>query len=112
MDEGLDPLAVCSLDGDTLAERIASVRRRLVPSVRGKEPIPNGLAIELVAAPGVEGFVDQWIELERACCGGLDWRRAPSRFADGVRVEIGGAAADAAVFAALPTLAPEAGAPA
>lgn len=100
----LDPIDVCSLDPEALAERIAWVRLVLVPHVLGRVRLPQGVALELEDAPGVSDRVDHWIELERRCCGGIRWARGVPSAASRHRIEIEGVDPDGPLFAAFPLL--------
>ena len=103
----MEPIDVCSLDRAELDERIAWIRQELLPHVEGRVRLEGGVALELRDGPGIEAKLDHWIELERACCGGLSWERTAATGAGRLRVEIGGANPDGATFGRIPLLAGE-----
>ena len=99
---GLDPASVCTLPAVGLSERLAWIRREVLPHVLTREPLEGGLAFELRAAPELAARLDRWIELERECCSGLEFERVAGRRRGHVRLEIRGIDPDAALFADLP----------
>lgn len=98
---GLDPEAVCTLPPDGLAERRAWIGREILPHAVETVRLPDGLAVELEAAPGLARSLDQLVELERACCSEIAFRRVESARPDRLRLEIRGVDPDASIFAPL-----------
>lgn len=96
-----DPLEVCTLSADGMQERLAWIQREILPHHVGSERLVDGLALELVAVPGLGERLDHLIALERACCAPLAFERRPGTSPDRLRLEIRGVDPDAAVFGAL-----------
>jgi hypothetical protein len=59
---------VCTLSQASLGERIAMVRRDILPWVRGGVHLEDGFRLELAPEAGVRERLERWAELERACC--------------------------------------------
>ena len=102
----IDPLEACSLSSDQLSERSEWIRHEIAPQVLGRRRLKDGLALEVVASPGMSERVDEWLEMERDCCGSIDWARRPSETAGQIRIEIPGVDPEGPLFAALPFLEP------
>jgi hypothetical protein len=64
-------VAACSLSEKELAERLAMVRRELVPHVRVSETREGGFVWELPHDDAMQRRLEDWIELERECCSGI-----------------------------------------
>jgi len=94
----VDPLGVCSLSADALSLRLRWVREEIQPHVVRAERLGRGIALDLHASPGLEARIDAWIELERACCAGIDFARVSGGGPDVVRIEIRGVDPEAPVF--------------
>jgi len=73
-------MTVCSLSRAELEDRLAMIRKEILPHVKRTEDLPDGRAWEFEENPGMRAKLEQWVELERRCCGGLDWKleRLPS----------------------------------
>src|SRR5882672_9529416 len=70
------PKGPCSLSGDELEHRLALIRAEISPYVTRTDAIPTGVAWEFHADSEIQGKLERLVELERRCCGGLDWRLA------------------------------------
>jgi hypothetical protein len=97
----VDPLAVCTLDGEAMSERLAWVRSEIFPHAIAGERLDDGVAWELDDAPGLAAKLDRLVALERECCSGIDFEHLPSQEPGQRRLEIHGVDPDAAVFASL-----------
>lgn len=98
----VEPIDVCELSKAEVDERIAWTLRELMPWAIGRVRIAGGIALEFADRPGVVERLDHWVELERRCCGSIDWERTTSPLRGQVRVEIRGVNPESPVFAALP----------
>lgn len=103
-----DPGDVCVLDDTALGERLAWLGRNVVPHVTRAHRREDGWLLEITDEEGMAQKLDQWSELERACCSGIVFERvtgAPEGF---LHFEIRGANPAASVFARFESLrAPE-----
>ncbi len=102
--EALDPLDVCTLDANQLAERLRWIRAEILSHALGKEPLEDGIAIEVSDVPGIRDQIDDWLELEADCCQGIRFERHRSRTAEQVRIEIHGIDANGPLFGGVPDL--------
>jgi hypothetical protein len=102
--EALDPLEVCTLDADQLAERLRWLRAEILSHALGKQPLEDGIAIEVSEVPGIRDQIDHWLELEAECCQGILFERHPSRRAGQVRIEIHGVNPNGSLFGGVPDL--------
>ena len=102
--EATDPLDVCTLGPDELADRLRWIREEILPHALGKERLEDGIAIEVSNAPGMSDRIDHWIELERACCDGIRFERHGGRTREQLRIEIHGVDPQGRLFGALPDL--------
>ena len=93
--------AICNLPEDERRERIAMLRRELLPRVQRSEPLPDdaGVALEFEPSPEIQQQLDDLVEFERQCCGGLDW--GVEARADVLRLTIEGVAPDSQFFRTL-----------
>jgi hypothetical protein len=98
---GSDPAEVCTLPADGLGERMAWIRREILPHAVGVVRLDRGLAFELAPAPGLAGRIDDLIGLERECCSSIAFERLPSATPGRLRLEVRGIDPDAAVFRSL-----------
>jgi hypothetical protein len=87
--EGIGP---CSLSPDAYRNRLDWIRAELLPHVRRREALPDGLALEV--DPTLRGKLDALVALERECCSALDWRVVDAA-GGGVRLEVRGIPAGA-----------------
>lgn len=96
----------CTLSDDGLGRRLDWIRREILPHAVEAARQPEGLALELEAAPGLAERIDRWIALERECCAGLVFERRASATPGRLRVEIRGIDPDASLFRELVRRAP------
>jgi hypothetical protein len=68
---GCEP--VCSLPEDALRERLAMLRREILPLVTRREALANGVAFEFADSPALERQLEELVAFERQCCSGLGW---------------------------------------
>jgi hypothetical protein len=99
-----DPLAVCTLPGDQLGDRLAWIRREILPHAVATERRERGLAFELTEAPGLAEKLELLIRLERDCCSGIAFERVASEAPGRLRLEIHGIDPDAPVVKSLGVL--------
>jgi len=92
---------VCTLSPEGLAERIAWIRREILPHARRSERLLSGIAWELDAAPGLAEKLDRLVALERECCDGIVFEHGPSADAGRLRLEVRGVNPDAESFRSL-----------
>ena len=62
--------AQCTLDPQALRERIAMVRRDVLPLSQHSEALDDGYAWEFPARPDVRETLETWVALEGECCRG------------------------------------------
>jgi len=86
--------AVCSLPSDERRDRVATIRREILPHVTRSETLADGVLLEFEHTPALERALEDLVAFERACCSGLAWglHRAPVGV---LRLTIGGIAPDA-----------------
>ena len=68
--------AETSLDALPAAERenrAAAIRREILPLVRRRESLADGIAWEFAREPGLRAKLDRFVAFERECCSGLDF---------------------------------------
>jgi hypothetical protein len=66
-------MTVCSLSSAELEDRLEMIRKEILPHVKRSEELPNGRAWEFEETPALWGKLEEWVALERRCCGGLGW---------------------------------------
>jgi len=95
---------LCNLPEEELRARIEVLRRDLLPHVRSATALPDaaGVTLEFPAKPALREQLEQLVEFERLCCGGLDWT-LDMNDAQRLKLSIEGAAPDSAFFAQLGT---------
>lgn len=96
-----DLAEVCTLSPEGLAERIAWVRREILPHAIHSERLPTGIAWELDAAPGLVEKLDRLVTLERECCDGIVFEHGRSAQPGRLRLEVRGVNPDAEAFRSL-----------
>jgi hypothetical protein len=97
-DPSPDPLEICTLPGDEIAERVTWIRDEILPHATRTVRRSHGLDIELESAPGLGAKLDRLVALERECCAGISFERIDGSKPGQHRLEIRGADPDAAVF--------------
>jgi hypothetical protein len=102
----VEPAQACTLAADELSDRMAWIRREILPHAVETVAIEQGLAFELRAAPGLADELDRLIALERECCSGIDFERTASSTPGRLRLEVRGVDPEAAVFRSLRRQAP------
>ena len=96
-----DPAEICTLPPEGMQDRLAWIRREILPHAIETLPLENGLAFELTAVPGLVEKVDRLIELESDCCSSITWQRAESSKSNRFRLEVLGVSPDAEIFRSL-----------
>jgi len=102
-----DVAEVCTLSPEGLAERLAWIRREILPYARRSERLLSGIAWELDAAPGLAAKLDRLVALERECCDGIVFEHGKGVQPGRLRLEVRGVNPDAEAFRSLLTLPPE-----
>ncbi|MEN8184079.1 MAG: hypothetical protein ABFS46_16250 [Myxococcota bacterium] len=91
---------VCSLPNEELADRVAMIRREILPLVTRREVLADGVALEFEHTPAMQKTLEDLVVFERGCCSGLAWNLG--RPSDRVlRLSVQGLAADSDFFRAL-----------
>jgi len=103
-DRYLDPVDICTLSPEELAERSKWIRSEILSHAIGKGPSDGGVAIEVADVPGMRDRVDEWIELERDCCSSIHFERRASADPERVRIDIQGIDPNASFLATIPDL--------
>lgn len=96
-----EPAPVCTLPADGLAERLAWIRREILPHAIRTVRLDDGLAFELAPAAGLAETLDRLIALERECCRGLALERRAGATPGGLRLEVRGLDPDASILRSL-----------
>lgn len=96
MAESAAPLDFCNLAEAPLAERLAWIRRELMPHVTARSERAGVLRLTLDAGPGVRQKAEGWIALERECCSGIDFALADAATAGSLSLTIRGLPAEVA----------------
>jgi hypothetical protein len=93
---------ICNLPEEELRARIEVLRRDLLPHVRGATALPGaaGVSLEFDATSALREQLEQLVEFERRCCGGLQWT-LHTKDPQSLKLSIEGAAPDSAFFARL-----------
>ena len=86
---------VCNLPSDELEARVATVRAELLPLVRRRRQLPDGIAWEFERGAGMRTRLEQFVEFERQCCSGLAFEIEEPPQADILRLTVRGAGASA-----------------
>lgn len=87
---------VCQLSGEALTARRGELRRELLPHVRGRERLPDGIALGFEASDAMRAALTAFVDFERRCCPGL--RVSWSETEGALRLEIRGLDPDADVL--------------
>ena len=95
-----DATSYCSLSPDELADRIAMIRRDVLPHATASEALPKGRAWTFDNTPEVAAKLEHLVALERECCReGVTV--ALVECVDRLRLEVHGIDPNAAVFRSL-----------
>jgi hypothetical protein len=100
---GADPIEGCTLSAGRLHERLAWIRREILPHAVASETLADGIAWEFADAPGLAAKLDQLVALERECCSGIVFQQEHSLAAGRRRLEMRGIDPRVAGFV-IPTL--------
>ena len=99
----LDPADICTLPTNEISDRLAWIQSEILPHAIRSEPMADGIALELADAPGLAAKLDRLVELERACCSGIEIVHTASASAGQRRLEAHGADPQAPIFRLLRT---------
>jgi hypothetical protein len=89
---------ICNLSDEEFHARRRQLRAELLPHVRRRSALPNGVALAFEATPDRRRALEDFVAFERGCCPGL---RFALREGDGaLHLEIHGLDPDANVFTA------------
>ncbi len=94
-----DVRACCNLSDADFEARRTELRTRLLPLARGREELPDGLAVLFDATPRMREELDAFVAFERECCPGLDFSVQDASGA--LRLEIHGIDPRGSVFASV-----------
>ncbi len=91
---------VCGLPSDQLRDRVAMIRRDILPHVTRREALADGVALEFEHTPAMQKTLEDLVAFERECCSGLEWtlHRPSSR---PLRLDVQGLAPDSDFFRVL-----------
>ena len=64
---------VCDLPTEALQDRLAMIRREILPLATHREALSDGMAFEFKHAPAIQKTLEDFAEFERECCSGLTW---------------------------------------
>ena len=91
--------SVCTLPPEELRARVASLRTELLPLVRRRQQLSDGIAWEFDSGSAMRARLDAFVEFERQCCGGVTFEIA--ELSDAARLRLSVRGPDAAAFEAL-----------
>ena len=89
----------CKLSDEELKARRAQLRKELFPLARGREELPDGLALLFDAKPEISQALEDFVTFERECCPGLDFSLHDT--SGPLRLEIRGIDPKASIFAGI-----------
>jgi hypothetical protein len=91
---------VCSLPSDQLSDRLAMIRREILPHATRRQVLADGVAVEFAHTAEMEKTLEDLVAFERKCCSGLTWSLTrPS--ADVLRLSVEGLGPDSDLFGPL-----------
>ncbi len=61
----------CNLPTEEFQDRLAMIRRDILPLAKRREELTDGLAFEFEQSPGMKKTLEDFIAFERECCSGL-----------------------------------------
>ncbi len=92
--------AVCSLPSNQLSDRVAMIRRDILPHATRHYALADGVAVEFAHTAEMEKTLEDLVAFERKCCSGLTWNLTrPS--GDVLRLSVGGLGPDSDLLAAV-----------
>ncbi len=91
---------VCSLPTEKLRDRVAMIRRDILPQVTRREALADGVAFEFEHSAAMQKTLEDLVAFERECCSGVAWNlRQPSGRV--LRLSVKGLAPDSDFFRAV-----------
>ena len=90
---------VCSLPPAALDDRVAMIRRDILPLARRSEALANGRAWEFARDPALQSKLEALVAFERQCCSGIDWNLDVED--ETLRLRVEGIPSDSHFFAAV-----------
>lgn len=87
---------ICSLSDEELEARRQELREELLPHVRSRAALTDGLVLGFDATPERRRQLEDFVAFERGCCAGL--RFALREADDAIQLEIHGLDPDSSVF--------------
>jgi hypothetical protein len=90
-------MELCNLSPDALRERLAQVRAEILPHVVAQARRSDGFDLDFRDTAETRARLEQWVALERQCCGGLRWE-LESGEAGGLRLSVTGVDPDSPAF--------------
>lgn len=91
---------VCSLPSDQLSDRVAMIRRDILPHATRRQRLTDGVAVEFAHTAEMEKTLEDVVAFERQCCSGLTWSLTRPT-GDVLRLSVEGLAPDSDLFTAL-----------
>ncbi len=64
---------VCDLPTEALQDRLAMIRRGILPLATRREALSDGMVFEFKHAPAIQKTLEDFTEFERECCSSLTW---------------------------------------
>lgn len=89
---------MCSLSADELQDRLAMIRRDILPHVKRTEVLPNGFICEFDQHAEFQSKLEDLVALERTCCGGLTFDLQSLPGANTLRLTVTGADPHSGIF--------------
>ncbi len=81
---------VCTLSKPELEDRSAAIRSEILPlAVRG-DASSSGFVIEFDHSESLQAKLENWVALERECCGSVAWKLSSDPLARSLRLEVAG----------------------
>ena len=98
---GLDPAEICTLPSEALDDRLAWIRREILPHATRTASLPGGVSVDLLDTPGLAEKIDRLIALESKCCSEITFERHAGEKAGQLRLVIRGIDPDSSIFQSL-----------
>lgn len=89
---------MCSLPTDALQDRLAMIRREILPHVKRTEMLPNGFICEFDRHSDLQAKLEDLVVFERTCCGGLAFDLQSLPDANTLRLTVIGADPHSGIF--------------